>query len=100
MPHSAAEKKKVITRLRRFRGQAQALETAIEEGVSCRYALQQLAALRGAVNGMMAEVLESHLRETLTVPAQSTRKTKSVEPAESAESSIDDTIALIRTYLK
>lgn len=87
MPYTPAEKKKVITRLRRFRGQAEALEIAIEKGVECSYTLQQLAALRGAVNGMMAQVLESHVRETLGTNHP-------------AESGINDTVTLIKTYLK
>jgi FrmR/RcnR family transcriptional regulator, repressor of frmRAB operon len=78
----------------RFRGQAQALETAIQTGVSCSYALQQLSALHVAANGMMAEVLESHLRETLAQPMQRDDVTQSTE------SSINDTVTLIRTYLK
>ncbi|WZB74321.1 metal-sensing transcriptional repressor [Achromobacter insuavis] len=64
MPHSPAEKKRVTTRLRRIQGQALALERAVNEGTECGALLQQLAALRGAATGLMAEVLESHLRET------------------------------------
>ena len=64
MPHSPQEKKRVITRLRRIRGQAEAMERAVEAGTDCGSLLQQLAALRGAANGLMAEVLDSHLRET------------------------------------
>ena len=45
MPHSPQEKKRVITRLRRIRGQAEALERAVEAGTECAALLQQLAAL-------------------------------------------------------
>lgn len=64
MPHSPEEKKRVITRLRRIRGQTEALERAVESGTDCGALLQQLSALRGATTGLMAEVLDSHLRET------------------------------------
>lgn len=64
MPHSPEEKKRVITRLRRIRGQTEALERAVTAGTECGDLLQQLSALRGAATGLMAEVLESHLRET------------------------------------
>ncbi len=64
MPHTPAEKKRVITRLRRIRGQTVALERAVAEGTECGDLLQQLAALRGATTGLMAEVLASHVRET------------------------------------
>ena len=64
MPHSPEEKKRAITRLRRIKGQAEALERAVEQGTDCGALLQQLSALRGATTGLMAEVFESHLRET------------------------------------
>lgn len=65
MPHTPEEKKRAVTRLRRIRGQTDALIAAVERGEECGALLQQLAALRGAATGLMAEVLESHLRETV-----------------------------------
>ena len=65
MPHTPDEKKRAVTRLKRIRGQADALIAAVERGEPCGALLQQLSALRGAATGLMAEVLESHLRETL-----------------------------------
>ncbi len=84
MPHTKEEKKKAITRLRRIRGQAESLEKAIEEGTDCSVLLQQISALRGATNSLMAEVLEGHLRETFG------NKTDEV----------DDVLTLVRTYFK
>jgi DNA-binding FrmR family transcriptional regulator len=66
MPSTPEEKKKVLTRVRRIRGQIDALERALENGAECRSILQQIAAVRGAANGLMAEVLESHIRKPLT----------------------------------
>ncbi|NYZ61526.1 formaldehyde-responsive transcriptional repressor FrmR [Luteimonas deserti] len=91
MPHSAEEKKRVLARVRRMRGQLDALERALEAGADCGPVLQQLAALRGAVNGVMSGVLESHLREELGQPADS---------PEQRRASVDDAVALVRTYLK
>jgi DNA-binding FrmR family transcriptional regulator len=54
VPHSPEEKKRAVTRLRRIRGQAEALERAVEAGTDCGALLQQIAALRGAANGLMA----------------------------------------------
>ncbi|MFP5354626.1 MAG: pyridoxal-phosphate dependent enzyme, partial [Gemmatimonadota bacterium] len=48
-----------------LRGQAEALERAVQAGSDCAPILQQLAALRGAVHGLMADMLDSHVRETL-----------------------------------
>lgn len=94
MPHTPEEKKRAVTRLRRIRGQTDALIAAVERGEECGALLQQLAALRGAATGLMAEVLESHLRETMARPAK----------AAQAEAGNDDEIAaimrVIRPYLK
>lgn len=90
MPHTPAEKKKALTRVRRLRGQMEALERALEAGTDCGPVLQQLAAIRGAVNGLMAEVLESHLREEFADAANDVARSDSIEQA----------IALVRSYLK
>lgn len=97
MPHSPAEKKKAITRLRRIRGQAESLERAIETGSSCSEVLQQLAAMRGGINGLMAEVLQGHLRETFGhVGCED-----STDPAHlHMHKAIDEVVALVRSYLK
>lgn len=91
MPHSAEEKKRVLARVGRMRGQVEALQRALQQGVACAAVLQQIAALRGAVNGLMAQVLESHLREELGQPAASPRQRRQ---------RVDDTVALVRSYLK
>ncbi|QDE93545.1 regulator [Myxococcus xanthus] len=91
MPHSPEEKKKALLRVRRIRGQAEALERALESGAECGTVLQQLAAIRGAINGLMSEVLESHIREEFG-PA-------SDEDPRHAQR-VRDMTALVRTYLK
>lgn len=91
MPHTPEEKKRVLARVRRVRGQLDALEKALEEGADCGPVLQQIAAMRGAVNGLMAGVLESHLREEFT---------SMVDTTEAQRSSIDGVISMVRTYLK
>ena len=91
MPHSPADKKKALTRVRRIRGQLDALERALEEGADCAPVLQQLAAVRGAVNGLMSEILESHLREEFAQPAATPKQ---------REAGIDAAVALVRSYLK
>ena len=94
MPHSPNEKQRAITRLRRIRGQVDGLERAIAAGADCGPVLQQIAALRGAVNGLMAGILDSHLREEFAQAA--------VDPKtrERQQQSIDEVIALVRSYLK
>jgi len=91
MPHSPEEKKRALTRVRRLRGQCDALERALESGADCGPVLQQIAALRGAVNGLMSEVLESHIREDFSQAAQS--------DAQRAER-VQELLGLVRSYLK
>lgn len=91
MPHSPEEKKKVLARVKRIRGQCDALERALEAGADCNPVLQQIAAIRGAVNGLMSEVMEAHLREEFGQPARSDAQ----RAARVAEMS-----SLIRSYLK
>ncbi|ALN60184.1 MULTISPECIES: metal/formaldehyde-sensitive transcriptional repressor [Lysobacter] len=90
MPHSPAEKKLVLARVRRIKGQAEALERALEAGSECAAVLQQIAAIRGAVNGLMSQVLESHIREELGQAVADRGR----------EASIDEIAALVRSYLK
>ncbi|MCX7555384.1 formaldehyde-responsive transcriptional repressor FrmR [Xanthomonadaceae bacterium JHOS43] len=91
MPHSPEEKKKVLTRVRRIRGQCDALERALEAGADCAPVLQQIAAIRGAVNGLMSEVMEAHIREEFGQPAGSSEQ-RAARVAEMA--------SLVRSYLK
>jgi DNA-binding FrmR family transcriptional regulator len=87
VPYTPKEKKRALTRLRRIQGQTDALARALEVGTECSKVLQQLAAIRGAVNGLMAEVLESHLREEFGDMA-------------SNDAGIQQAITLVRSYLK
>jgi DNA-binding FrmR family transcriptional regulator len=91
MPHTAEEKKRVLTRVRRLRGQIDALERVLEEGAECGPVLQQIAAVRGAVNGLMSGVLESHLREEFMQWGTA---------SESQQASIDEVVSLVRSYLR
>lgn len=91
MPHTPEEKKRVLARVRRVRGQLDALERALEEGADCGPVLQQITAVRGAINGLMAGVLESHLREGFA---------QMDEANEASQKSIDDVISLVRAYLR
>ena len=91
MPHTIKDKKQLLTRVRRIKGQADALEKALEQGGDCSAILQQIAAIRGAVNGLMAEVLEGHIREHLGVDEI---------PAEQRSRDLENVVAVLRSYLK
>jgi DNA-binding FrmR family transcriptional regulator len=84
------EKMKLLQRLRKLRGQLDAVERAIDADTDCGDQLMLLAAVRGGVNGLMAEVLEDHIRFHLVDGAK-----EQIAP-ELAEDLID----LVRAYLK
>jgi len=96
MPHSPEDKKRALTRLRRIKGQAEGLERAVEAGTECAALLQQIAALRGAANGLMAEVLESHIRETFGQARETIARDAVADP----DAEIDEIMRILRTYLK
>jgi DNA-binding FrmR family transcriptional regulator len=62
MAHVQRDRQALLKRTRRLKGQVEALERALVAGAECDDLLQQLAAVRGAANGLMAEVLEGHVR--------------------------------------
>ncbi|ATG41740.1 metal/formaldehyde-sensitive transcriptional repressor [Phaeobacter piscinae] len=96
MLQTPEEKKRTITRLRRIKGQAEALERAIDSGTGCAALLQQIVAMRGAANGLMAEVMQSHLKETFSLDAAAT----SSRTLRSVDDEIAEIMKILKTYLK
>jgi FrmR/RcnR family transcriptional regulator, repressor of frmRAB operon len=90
--HTVREKTKLLNRVSRLRGQIEAIERALEREVECAEILQLIASARGAMNGLMAEVMEDHIR--LHVMASQCDATS--EQARGAEELID----VVRAYLK
>lgn len=91
MSHTIRDKKPLLARVRRIRGQVQALEALLEENGDCAAVLQQIAAVRGAVGGLMAQVLEGHVREHAGAA--------DVTPEERAEA-VEQVVSALRSYLK
>lgn len=63
------EKQKLLIRLRRIRGQLDAVERRIQEDATCAAILQQATACRGALDGFIAEVVEDHILEHMIDPS-------------------------------
>jgi DNA-binding FrmR family transcriptional regulator len=63
------ENRNLLIRLRRIRGQLEAVERALTEGADCAAILQQATACRGALEGFIAEVIEDHILEHVVDPA-------------------------------
>jgi DNA-binding FrmR family transcriptional regulator len=92
MAHTVREKKKLLNRVRRIRGQVDAVEKGLEAEDDCALIIQTIAAARGALNGLMAELLEGHVREHLI---DAHRKPTHAQ-LEAAEVLVD----VVRSYLK
>ena len=63
MGHTVRSQAQLLARVRRLTGQVEAVERALQQEQECAEILQQLAAIRGAANGLMSTVLEGHVRE-------------------------------------
>ena len=65
MAHTVRNRTKLVNRLRRLRGQVESVERALNGDADCGQIMQLLAACRGAVNSLLAEVIKDHIREHL-----------------------------------
>jgi DNA-binding FrmR family transcriptional regulator len=91
MAHVAREKTKLLNRLKRIKGQVEAIERAVDTDTECARVLQQATACRGALEGFIAEVIEDHIRDHLVDPAAA----KDDPRVQAAEELID----VVRAYL-
>ena len=92
MVHTIRDKQKLLARVRRIRGQVEAIERALETEAGCERVMHQIAGVRGAMAGLMAEVVEDHVRSHL-VDADRHPGALNVEAAEQL-------LEVVRTYLR
>ena len=92
MAHTVEEKKKLLHRVRRIMGQVAAIERALDQEAECSEILHNISACRGAMDALMAEVIEGHIR--YHVLAQNGTATDEQTRA------ADDLVSALRAYLK
>jgi len=92
MSHMVCEKSKLLKRVRRIRGQVEAVERALEHEIGCGDIMQLIAATRGAINGLMAEVIEDHIRVHAIDPER--------QPNSEQAQAVEELIDVVRSYLK
>lgn len=90
MAHIAKHPRKLLARVRRIGGQVAALEAALAKEPDCSDVLVQVAAIRGAVHGLLMEVMQDHLQAHVAAPAGVAER----------EAGAQELVALMRTYLK
>ena len=92
MTHTVREKTKLLARVRRIRGQVEAIERALGGEAGCDQVLHLIAGVRGAMAGLMAEVVEDHVRTHL-VDADK-------HPGALNTEATEQLLEVVRTYLK
>jgi DNA-binding FrmR family transcriptional regulator len=92
MSHTIRDRKKLMARVRRLRGQIDGIERALSSDAECEQVMHLIAGARGAMAGLMAEVIQDHVRSHLV----DSEKYPGALKAEAAEQLLD----VVRTYLK
>jgi DNA-binding FrmR family transcriptional regulator len=90
MGHTRESKKALLARVRRIRGQVEAIENALTADQECSDVLQLIAATRGAINGLMNEVVEGHIRYHVLSPKAASAEREGAE----------ELITIVRSYFK
>ena len=88
MTHISREKPNLVNRTRKIIGQLESVLHGLNDDEQCADVLQRLAAARGAINSLMAELLEDHIRNHMP------------KNSKSSEEAAEDVIEIVRTYLK
>lgn len=91
MGHIASNKDDLLKRVKRIAGQIQAVERALESDADCAKTLHLVAATRGAINGLMDEIIEDHAREHVASPTLSD---------EERNKGVEELLEAIRRYSK
>jgi len=92
MTHTLREKQKLLARVRRMKGQIEAIERALENEAGCDQVMHLIAGVRGAMTGLMAEVVEDHVRTHLVDPDK--------HPGALNAEATEQLLEIVRTYLK
>jgi DNA-binding FrmR family transcriptional regulator len=92
MSHTIKNKKELVLRAKRIQGQVEALVRALTEERDCSDVLQLMSAARGAMNSLMTELLEGHIRSHVLNGKH--------KPSSQQVSAADEVIDMVRSYLK
>jgi len=92
MAHTQRNKDKLLARISRIRGQLNAAQAALEEQRDCADVLQILAACRGALSSLVAEVIEDHIRFHIADPGDG--------PGTKKAEAVEQLIEVLRTYMR
>jgi FrmR/RcnR family transcriptional regulator, repressor of frmRAB operon len=92
MTHTIRHKAKLLARVRRIRGQVEAIERALDDEAGCEKVMHLISAARGAMNSLMAEVVEDHVRTHLVDAGR--------HPGALNGQAADALVDVVRSYLR
>jgi DNA-binding FrmR family transcriptional regulator len=92
MSHTIKEKQDLLLRAKRIQGQVDALVRALSEERDCSEVLHIMSAVRGAMNSLMSELLEGHIRDHVLNGKQ--------KPSSKQVQAADEVIEMVKSYLK
>jgi DNA-binding FrmR family transcriptional regulator len=92
MAHTQEEKRSLLNRVRRIMGQVAAIQKALDQEAECSDVLHNIAACRGAMDALMAEVIEGHIRFHILAPNGTATDEQKL--------AADDLVTALRAYLK
>ena len=92
MSHITGAKKELVSRINRIQGQLDAIRDAVQGEQECATLLQQVAACRGAINSLMAEIIEREIKCHVLAP--------DTKANSSEATAADEVIDMVRRYIK
>jgi len=92
MGHVSKNRDKLLNRVKRLRGQIEAIQRSVEANEECARVLQQATACRGALDGFIVEMIEDHIREHVIDPKLGQKTAQAL--------AADELIDIVHQYLR
>lgn len=92
MAHTVQDKDKLVRRVNRILGQVEAVKRALEDEHDCGDVMVRITTARGALDSLMAEVVEDHIREHMVDPGR--------RPSAGERRAADELIEVVRRYVR
>jgi len=94
MGHTARDREKLVPRIKKIRGQVDGIQRKLEEDDDddCFAVLQTVAACRGALNSLMVEIIDGHVRGHILDPKQ--------KPTAAQTQASEQLLEIVRAFLK
>ena len=91
MTHTVHNQRKILNRVRRLRGQIDALERALLADEGCANVMRLVTASRGAINGIMAGVINGHIQTHMIDPIR--------KPSRTEREAAEELVEVLRSYI-